>query len=93
MRNDVITLISKSCTGATVSQKKMTVFAVKKSVRQSEFYAAQQVGLNPSAVFEIDVRDFETASEPTELIHNDKHYTIIRTYEKEETVEITVGVM
>lgn len=91
MSNDVIVLVAKVADGANVSLKKTRVFAEKKSVRQSEFYAAYQVGLNPSLVFVVDARDFENASEPTEVIYNDKTYTIIRTYCTGATVEITVG--
>ena len=91
MKNEIITLITKSCTGATVELKETEVFAEKKSVRQSEFYAAQQVGLNPSLVFVIDIRDFESVKAPVEVIYNEETYTVIRTYCIGENVEITVG--
>lgn len=91
MRNDVITLVSKKVNGASIESVENQVFARKKSVRQSEFYAAYQVGLNPSLVFVVDARDFDGASEPTEVIYNGKTYTIIRTYCTGATVEITVG--
>lgn len=91
MKNEIIKLITKSCTGATVEHKETEVFAEKKSVRQSEFYAAQQVGLNPSLVFVIDVRDFESVKAPVEVVYNEETYTVIRTYCTGENVEITVG--
>ena len=91
MRNDIVKLITKSCTGATVERRETEVFAEKKSVRQSEFYAAQQVGLNPSLVFVVDIRDFESVEDPVEVIYNEKTYTVIRTYCIGENVEITVG--
>lgn len=91
MRNDVITLVTKKVEGASIESVKKQVFAEKKSVRQSEFYVAYQVGLNPSLVFVVDVRDFENTLEPTEVIYNDKTYTIIRTYCTGATVEIIVG--
>lgn len=95
MRNEVITLIAKSCTGATVDTKKTEVFAEKKSVRQSEFYAAAAVGLKPELVFLVDERDFSMAAteqyDPAEVIYGERHYNIIRAYCPGEDVEITVG--
>ena len=95
MRNDVVTLIAKSCTGATVTRKETQVFAEKKSVRQSEFYAAVAVGLKPTLVFSVDTMDFEKAAteqeEPTEIMYNERKYIIIRTYCTGADTEITVG--
>lgn len=95
MRNEVITLIAKSCTGATVTPKETEVFAEKKSVRQSEFYAAAAVGLKPELVFLVDEQDFTLAGteqyDPTEIIYNERHYNIIRTFCKGADMEITVG--
>lgn len=95
MRNEVITLIAKSCTGATVTPKKTEVFAEKKSVRQSEFYAAAAIGLKPELVFLVDEQDFTLAgteqNDPAEIIYNERRYNIIRTFCKGADVEITVG--
>ena len=95
MRNDVITLIANIVEGAKVSTKESVVFAEKKSVRQSEFYSAAAVGLKPELVFSVDVRDFESAAteqhDPTEVIYNERHYNIIRTYCTGADMEITVG--
>lgn len=95
MRNEVITLIAKSCTGATVDTKETEVFAEKKSVRQSEFYAAAAVGLKPELVFLVDEQDFRLAGtekyDPAEILYNERHYNIIRTFCKGEDMEITVG--
>lgn len=95
MSNEVITLIAKSCTGATVESKETVVFAEKKSVRQSEFYAAAAVGLKPELVFLVDERDFSMAAtekyDPAEILYNERHYNIIRTYCTGADVEITVG--
>ena len=95
MRNEDITLIAKSRTGATVDTKETEVFAEKKSVRQSEFYAAAAVGLKPELVFLVDERDFSMAAteqyDPTEVIYGERHYNIIRTYCTGADVEITVG--
>lgn len=93
--NDVIVLIAKNVNGADVELKKTQVFANKKSVRQSEFYAAYQVGLKPTLLFVVNACDYEYASteqnEPTEVEYEGKKYTVIRTYCPGETVEITVG--
>ena len=97
MKNEEITLIAKSCTGATVTPKETVVYAEKKSVRQSEFYAAASapVGLKPELVFAVDALEFEEAAteqnDPAEIIYNKRHYNIIRTYCKGADVEITVG--
>lgn len=95
MKNEEITLIAKSCTGATVDTKKTEVFAEKKSVRQSEFYAAAAVGLKPELVFLVDELDFRLAGteqyDPAEILYNERHYNIIRTYCTGADVEITVG--
>ena len=95
MKNEEITLIAKSCTGATVDTKETVVFTEKKSVRQSEFYAAAAVGLKPELVFLVDEQDFSMAAteqyDPAEIIYNERHYNIIRTYCTGADVEITVG--
>ncbi len=95
MKNEEIVLVAKSCTGATVNEKKTTVFAEKKSVRQSEFYAAAPVGLKPELVFVVDALDFEEAAteqnDPAEIFYGERHYNIIRTYCKGADMEITVG--
>jgi hypothetical protein len=95
VRNEIITLIANSVSGANVTAKETVVFAEKKSVRQSEFYAATAVGLKPELVFSVDVRDFETAAteqyDPTEILYNERHYNVIRTYCTGADIEITVG--
>ena len=95
MRNEIITLIANSTSGAEVTKKETVVFAEKKSVRQSEFYSAAAVGLKPELVFSVEERDFESAAteqyDPTELIYNDRHYNVIRTYCTGANIEITVG--
>ena len=55
------------------------VFAVRMSVRQSEFYQAANQGLKPNIVFEIYSEEFQDA----ELVRYDSQdYSIIRTYQK-----------
>lgn len=63
------------------------VFANKKSVRQSEFYQAANVGLKPELVFE--VRSFEYNNDE-KVRYGDDEYFIIRAYENGEITELTV---
>lgn len=55
------------------------VYVNRSSVRQSEFYQAQAVGLRPELMFEMRVSDYQ--DEP-KIKHDGKTYDIIRTYEK-----------
>jgi SPP1 family predicted phage head-tail adaptor len=61
----------------------ITVFANKKSVRQSEFYQALATGLKPEIMFE--VRSLEYTGQEN-LIYNLKEYVIIRTYSKNDEI-------
>lgn len=60
-----------------------TVFANKKSIRQSEFYQAMATDLKPEIMFE--VRSDEYQGE-TKLRYDGKGYTIIRTYTKNDEI-------
>jgi SPP1 family predicted phage head-tail adaptor len=60
-----------------------TVFANKKSVRQSEFYQALATGLKPEIMFEVRTLEY-TGQE--NLIYNLKEYVIIRTYSKNDEI-------
>ena len=55
------------------------VYVDEKSIRQSEFYQAQAVGLRPELMFEM--RRDEYQDEP-KFKYAGKTYDIIRTYEK-----------
>ena len=88
---DVIELLSR-----TLEQDPLTgemrevetarqVFANRKSVRQSEFYAAHMAGLMPEIMFE--VRSIEYRGERA-LRYQDKRYDIIRTYDRGEMLEL-----
>lgn len=63
------------------------VYANKKSVRQSEFYQGASAGLKPELVFEIRAIEFR---DEEYIRFNGKMYTIIRTYENGENIELTV---
>jgi SPP1 family predicted phage head-tail adaptor len=54
------------------------VWANIKSVRQSEFYAANTSGIAVSIVFEIHVEDYKGQ---TDIAYNGKPYNIIRSYQ------------
>ncbi len=87
---DVVSLVSVTTTYDELMQPIETrterdVFANKRSVSQSEFFNAGQSGLKPQYVF--DIRLIEYNSE-TELVYNGKTYTIYRTYEKGENIEL-----
>jgi len=88
---DVIELLSR-----TLEQDPLTgemreveaarqVFANRKSVRQSEFYAAHMVGLMPEVMFE--VRSIEYQDERA-LRYQGRRYDIIRTYDRGEMTEL-----
>lgn len=64
------------------------IFANKRSVRQSEFYAASNLGLKPELMFEVHSHEF---SGHTKLKHDNKEYEIIRAYDKGEVTELTVA--
>lgn len=61
------------------------IYSDKKSIRQSEFYQAQTSGLKPELTFEIYSFEYEGESN---LKYNDKIYSIIRTYEVGDDIEL-----
>ncbi|MGJ9381529.1 phage head closure protein [Salipaludibacillus sp. CF4.18] len=64
-----------------------TVFANKKSIRQSEFYQAAMTDLRPELMFEVRSEDYE---DETKLKFNNKDYDIIRVFTKNgEITELT----
>ena len=100
IHNDEATLLTYSASGSTLVPTETPVFCGKKSVGYREFYAAIQVGMNPTYVFEMDVDEYDQACYvedsirhiPTELIYGGAKYNIIRTYEKPDgTIEVTVS--
>lgn len=60
-----------------------TVFANKKSIRQSEFYQAHATGLKPELMFEVRAVDY--AGQP-QLVHDGKTYNVIRTFTKNDEI-------
>lgn len=91
MWRDVINLVSQVTSendmgDAITVETKRQVFANKKSIRQSEFYQAQANGLKPELMFEIRFADY---SEEKKIEYDNKTYSVIRTYTKnDETIEL-----
>jgi SPP1 family predicted phage head-tail adaptor len=68
------------------------VYANKKSIRQSEFYQAANVGLKPELVFEVHSFEFENDEKVRYPAGVDgKVFSIIRTYDKGESIELTLS--
>ena len=105
VHNDEAKLVTLSASGSTITRTETAVFCGRKSVTFKEFYAATQVGINPSYVFEMDISEYEaavirttnadesvTVTRPTELIFESEKFNIIRTYETtNHLIEVTVG--
>ncbi len=68
------------------SSKPRNVFANRKSVKSSEYYAAKQSGIQLSLIFEI--RDVDYQGE-TKIKYKGNSYEIERSYEKGEFIELT----
>ena len=64
------------------------VFANRKSVRQSEFYSAANVGLRPELMFEVRSAEYLNHEK---LRYNSVEYSIVRVYDKGETTELVVA--
>lgn len=93
MRNDVIEIETSETQSTTdeygdtitISVFK-TIFADKKSVKQSEFYQAHAQGLKPEIMFIIHPSEYEGKQG---IKYNGKQYKVIRTYEKDsENLEL-----
>lgn len=99
MRDELIELVSLIPDGTKIRENTEEIFAERKSVVRSEFYSAQQVGLTPKYVFDINPDDFEMCIEnnggsihPTRIKACDQVYNIIRTFQKDmHSMEITAG--
>lgn len=62
------------------TETKRTVFADKKSVRQSEFYQAALQNINLELMFDVRTVDYQ---EEKLLDYEGKRYKIVRTYDKD----------
>jgi SPP1 family predicted phage head-tail adaptor len=84
MYEDIAYLVSEVETTNDLGDTVLTptdrlVYVNRSSVRQSEFYQAQAVGLRPELMFEMRRSDYQ--DEP-KIKYDGKTYDIIRTYEK-----------
>lgn len=59
----------------------------EKSIGQSEFYQAESVGLKPEIKLETKLVDL---SNVTHVKYKERRYKILRTFKKEDIVEITL---
>lgn len=104
MRNDTIQVVTDYKEGMELKHKiSEELFAEKKSVTRSEFYAAQASGLSVKYVFEMDMEDFEGCDvsveegdevkkyHPGHVLYNGERFEISRIYIKDSnSIEITV---
>jgi SPP1 family predicted phage head-tail adaptor len=66
------------------------VFCEKKSVPQSEFFAAGQSGIKASVVLIVNIFDYQ---DETKVKYRDKVYHVYRTYERsDENIELYCAV-
>lgn len=99
MRNDKIILITNVPDGENISEKEFPVFAEKKSVARTEFYAAYGVGLNARWTFNINPGDYESTRVvlngeefyASQIIYNEARFDIVRTYQSNiDNMEVVV---
>lgn len=89
--SDKITLRTESITyddyGAPVtSYTGVDVWANKKSVKRSEFYAANANGIDLTVTFEVHTEDYDGQKN---ILFDGKEYVVVRTYQEGEgTVEL-----
>ena len=102
IHNEESKLVTLAANGSTVTRTETPVWCTKKSVGYKEFYAAVEVGINPTYVFEIDIDEYYAAvivdqtsgkkTRPTELIYEGEKVNIVRTYERVGgIIEVTVS--
>lgn len=99
MRAESINLVTQYKDGKEIKQNKVKIFAKKKSLKRTEFYAAYGVGLRLNYIFSIIPSEFKLADiehegvlyTPTHVEYKGKLYEIVRTYEVDSyNMEITV---
>lgn len=100
VHNDEAKLVTLTANGSAVTRTETPVFCTKKSVSYKEFYAAVEVGINPTYIFEVDIDEYIAAVitvndkkiRPTEIIFEGEKFNIVRTYEKVGgLIELTVS--
>ena len=88
MWRDVVELLSVQRVddgggGFTETEVPRSVFANRKSIRQSEFYQAHMAGLQPEIMFEVRFADY---ADERKLRHNGRRYNIIRTFSRNDEI-------
>ena len=64
------------------------IFCCEKSIRASEFYQAQAVGMKPELTLEVMFSDY---NKEKYIQYEDEEYTVLRTYKTStERIELTV---
>lgn len=100
MRNDRVVLVTKYKDGTTIGRNEVEIWAEKKSLTRSEFYASYAAGLKASYVFDVLPDEYHLADymvngvtyHATHVMYEGQEYGIIRTYEKSfNSMELTVG--
>lgn len=100
MRDLKIELVTKYKRGTEVKEYTYKVWAKKKSLTRSEFYAAYAAGLKPQMIFDIlpeeyrlaDVSVNDVVYHATKVRFEGHEYGIIRTFERNRvSMEMTVG--
>ncbi|WP_419720637.1 phage head closure protein [Kurthia gibsonii] len=90
IKNHLISLISIGTTKDDLMQDIETeilkeVFAEKRSISQQEFFNAGQTDIKPTKCFVIYAHEY---NDERFLIYENKKYSIYRTYEKDEDIEL-----
>lgn len=73
-----------------VSYTESLFYCNVKSIGQSEFYQASTAGLKPEIKLEAKLLNLDNV---THIKYNNTCYKILRTYKKEDTIEITLTSM
>lgn len=71
-----------------VSYEEIKVYCNIKSIGQSEFYQAQVTGLKPEV--KVEIKCCNISDDITHFKLNNKIYKILRTYKKEDIIELTL---
>jgi len=82
---DLIKIMHSNDATVVVTEISRSVFANRKSVTRAEFYQGIANDLNPNVVFEVHSLEYE---DEQRLRNEGKDYLIIRTYSKDDLVEL-----
>lgn len=86
---DTIQLVTQTNAGGAfgdITETVREVFCSVKSVTRNEFYLATAQKLNPTVVFVLS--DYYDYNGETVVIYNGERYTVIRTYRKDNSIEL-----